>query len=88
MPALSNGYIGTVVNNESVYLNGFYNGREGRSHRVRVPAMNSIYAFFDSTDPNEIPMYTLDCRRGPPNAHLNNHFPHRHEMILVFQVST
>ncbi len=64
MPALSNGYIGTVVNNESVYLNGFYNGRNGRSHRVRVPAMNSIYAFFDSTDINEIPMYTLDCRRG------------------------
>jgi hypothetical protein len=43
---------------------GMYNGRNGKSHRVRIPAMNSVYALFDTIVSSPITTYTLDCRRG------------------------
>lgn len=50
------------MNNDSIYMNGLYNGLAERSHRVRIPAITSVYSYVPSTDIE--PTYTLDCRRG------------------------
>lgn len=34
------------------------------SHRVRLPAMNSLEVFINPLDRDEIPGFTLDCRKG------------------------
>lgn len=36
-PVMANGHIGFVPYGDSVYMNGFYNGFKGDSHRARIP---------------------------------------------------
>ena len=64
MPTLSNGYIGTTVKNSSIYVNGLYNGYQSKSHRVRVPSMTNIEAFFDLDSNFDARSYQFDSRRG------------------------
>lgn len=37
LPVLSNGQIGFVLFSDTIYVNGFYNGDKGLSHRARIP---------------------------------------------------
>ena len=34
------------------------------SHRARLPALNSVDVYLNAADYNEIPGFTLDCRKG------------------------
>ena len=64
MPALSNGFIGTTVKNNSIYVNGLYSGLHERSHRLRVPSMTAVEAYFSLETANEITSFHFDVRRG------------------------
>lgn len=64
MPHLSNGFVGTTAKNSSVYLNGLYNGNLGKSHRVRLPSMTAVDAFFPIDTEQEIITYNFDVRKG------------------------
>ncbi|ESN97174.1 hypothetical protein HELRODRAFT_193290 [Helobdella robusta] len=39
MPTLGNGYIGTTVYSDKMYLNGLFNGAGSQSHRAAIPAL-------------------------------------------------
>lgn len=39
MPTLGNGYIGTTVYSDSIFLNGLYSGEGAESHRAEIPAI-------------------------------------------------
>ncbi|CAF0704348.1 unnamed protein product [Brachionus calyciflorus] len=64
MPALSNGFLGTTAKNDSVYVNGLFNGAKEKSHRVRVPSMTAVNVYFSIYTDNDISTYHFDCRRG------------------------
>ena len=61
---MSNGYIGTVAKNSSVYLSGLYNGQGTLSHRARIPSMTAIKASIISYVTNEVKTFHFDCRKG------------------------
>lgn len=42
MASVGNGHVATTVYTDTVYMNGFYNGERGESHRARIPSMNNI----------------------------------------------
>lgn len=39
MPTLGNGYIGTTVYSDTMYLNGVFNGEGANSHKAAIPAL-------------------------------------------------
>lgn len=41
-PTLANGHVGFTVFDDTVYVNGVYNGRKGLSHRARIPNWSMI----------------------------------------------
>ena len=64
MPSLSNGFLGTVVKNSSVYVDGLFNGQDSESHRVRIPSMTAIDAVFSIDYYSEVNTYEFNCRSG------------------------
>lgn len=58
MPSLSNGHLGFVVFSDSVYMNAFYNGHGGLSHRARIPNFGNIQLVGDACK------YTFNVKYG------------------------
>ncbi|XP_077992893.1 protein-glucosylgalactosylhydroxylysine glucosidase-like [Glandiceps talaboti] len=65
MPSVGNGHIATVIYSNSTYINGVYNGKEGFSHRARLPSKNAIRVHFDEDVERELSRrYRLNVRNG------------------------
>ncbi|XP_064622222.1 protein-glucosylgalactosylhydroxylysine glucosidase-like [Lineus longissimus] len=66
MTSVGNGHVGTVVDSDTILMNGFYNGRGGHSHRARIPSM--VSCIIDRFEPrfNVEPrrLYTLNMMNG------------------------
>ena len=45
-------------------IKGLYNGLNERSHRVRIPALISVEAYFPIESANDIITYHFDARKG------------------------
>lgn len=43
---------------------GLYNGQNGKSHRVRIPSLTAVEAYFPLYDENDVITYHFDARRG------------------------
>lgn len=42
VPTLSNGHVGFVIFGDLLFMNGLYNGRNGQSHRAKIPNFSNI----------------------------------------------
>ncbi|CAG5116720.1 unnamed protein product [Candidula unifasciata] len=63
MPEVGNGHIATVVQSDTMFMNGLYNGYNKTSHRARIPS-TAGYSI-DKVLPAELTRsYTLDVGRG------------------------
>ncbi|CAG9784083.1 unnamed protein product [Diatraea saccharalis] len=62
MPSVGNGHVATNVFSDTVYMNGLYNGRGGRSHRARIPAYANVRLNSTLTHHPFKPVYSLDTR--------------------------
>ena len=58
-PTVANGYIGHVLYSRTVFVNGLYNGKQGKSHRAEVPV--EIPHLFPFNFNNN---FTLDMRKN------------------------
>ncbi|CAG5116719.1 unnamed protein product, partial [Candidula unifasciata] len=63
MPEVGNGHIATVVDSDTVLMNGLYNGANFSSHRARIPS-TSGYSINATTPANLQRLYSLDTGRG------------------------
>lgn len=61
MPVLANGHLGFTTFSDSVYMNGFYNGKMGLSHRARIPNYSNIQ--IKTCQLNKC-IYCLDTKTG------------------------
>ena len=61
---IANGYLGTVVYSDTVYMNGVYNGRLGDSHRARIPSTAAIEVKLASGAASQNETFKLDVERG------------------------
>lgn len=85
MPTLSNGNVGYTVFGDTVFMNGLYNGRNGLSHRARIPNYANLQFIYDNNDLLNDISYTLNVKTGTFETvqknndiklvHLN--YPHR-----------
>ncbi|XP_039273265.2 protein-glucosylgalactosylhydroxylysine glucosidase-like [Styela clava] len=67
-PTVANGYVGYRVYGETIYKNGLYNGREGNSHRARIPGTLPYVVKSSSTFETNGKVYKL----GSDNLYLLN----------------
>lgn len=65
-PVMANGHIGFVPYGDSVYMNGFYNGFKGDSHRARIPNYANVQfnPCSERNHRNSTCSYTLDINDG------------------------
>lgn len=61
LPTLSNGHLGFTVLSDEVYMNGLYNGKNGLSHRAKIPNFANILL---ADCLKQICKYTLNMKRG------------------------
>lgn len=101
MPTLSNGNLGFVVNGDSVYLTGVYNGHRSQSRRARIPNYANLQ-LANCANPETNPphcSYQLDMKLGrfrtvyndPSGAFRLVHdvYPHRyftHAVVNRFRI--
>ncbi|XP_064622218.1 protein-glucosylgalactosylhydroxylysine glucosidase-like isoform X2 [Lineus longissimus] len=66
MTSVGNGHVGTVIDSDTVLMNGLYNGRHGDSHRARIPSMVScnITGFHPHQPYKPRRAYTLNMMNG------------------------
>lgn len=67
MASVGNGHLATVVYNDSVFLNGLYNGRLGESRRARIPAEINVRVNFPPRGNQQRDVfrrYKLDMENG------------------------
>lgn len=84
MPNLSNGYIGFVVNSDTIYVAGVFNGNRGESHRARFPNYANVQ-LRPCAQSSSSCVYSLNVKDGSfVTEHENNDliasltvFPHR-----------
>ncbi|RVE43011.1 hypothetical protein evm_012323 [Chilo suppressalis] len=62
MASIGNGHVATNVFSDTVYMNGLYNGRAGRSHRARIPAYANVRLNSTLTHFPFKPVYSLNTR--------------------------
>ncbi|XP_077868939.1 protein-glucosylgalactosylhydroxylysine glucosidase-like [Saccoglossus kowalevskii] len=62
MATVANGYLGTIVYSENLYLNGFYNGRGLNSHRAKIPSPCNVRVSLPVLQCEEI--YRLDVKEA------------------------
>lgn len=63
-PAVGNGHIATIVNSDTVYMNGLYSGTETASHRASIPALISFEISFAEPKVPVMKTYSLDMGIG------------------------
>ena len=63
MPEVGNGHLATVVQGDTMFMNGLYNGKAGASHRARVPSPAS-YKMAAHRPEVMTRSYSLDLGRG------------------------
>lgn len=64
MPYVGNGHLASTVFDNSVFLNGLYNGEKTNSHRARVPNVHN-FSFFSNDDKGfQNTNYILDMEKG------------------------
>lgn len=66
-PVMANGHIGFVPYSDSVYMNGFYTGYRGESHRARIPNYANIQfepCTQQASETDVICSYALDIFNG------------------------
>ena len=60
---VGNGHLASTVFDTSIYVNGLYNGKEGESHRARIPNIHNF--FLNSPDGNfKDKQYVLHLKNG------------------------
>lgn len=64
MPSIGNGHIAANIFSDTVYINGLYNGRKGKSHRARIPNWANIRLNSTLTQQKHSPVYSLDTKEG------------------------
>lgn len=65
MPSIGNGHLAATIFGDTIYMNGLYNGRTGRSHRARIPNWANIRLNSTlSPHHNSLPVYSLDTKEG------------------------
>ncbi|XP_070540416.1 protein-glucosylgalactosylhydroxylysine glucosidase-like [Ptychodera flava] len=66
LPTVGNGHIAHVVYTDTLHVNGLYNGKEGGSHRARIPVKNAIrITIEDETDEKTAKRtHSLDVAKG------------------------
>ncbi|KAK0042299.1 acid trehalase-like protein 1 isoform X1 [Biomphalaria pfeifferi] len=63
IPEVGNGHIATVVQSDTILMNGLYNGRDKTSHRARIPSTSGYLVNWTSPSGLER-KYSLDIGRG------------------------
>lgn len=64
MPSIGNGHIAANIFSDTVYMNGLYSGKTGKSHRARIPNWANIRLNSTLTHHPYSPVYSLDTREG------------------------
>ncbi|KOB62597.1 Maltose phosphorylase, partial [Operophtera brumata] len=64
MPSIGNGHIAANIFSDTVYMNGLYNGKNGNSHRARIPNWGNIRLNSTLTHHPYSPVYSLDTKEG------------------------
>lgn len=62
-PEISNGHVATVVQTNTIYMNGLYNGPNVNSHRARIPSTAAVLVSFLSPT-NVTVRFQLDLERA------------------------
>lgn len=68
---IGNGHLATDIFSNTVYMNGFYNGNKGESHRARIPAWCNVRLNSTFGDTGLKPSYTLDTSSGVFQVHVD-----------------
>ena len=63
MASVGNGHVATVVDSDTVYMNGLYNGGRGESHRARIPSRINIHAIVPD-EGKTVHRFILDTEQG------------------------
>ncbi|XP_064602978.1 protein-glucosylgalactosylhydroxylysine glucosidase-like [Liolophura sinensis] len=63
-PTVGNGHIATVVNSDTIHMNGLYNGAQATSHRARIPALIAIEISIAAPKVPVIKTYSLEMGGG------------------------
>ncbi|CAL1536283.1 unnamed protein product [Lymnaea stagnalis] len=63
VPEVGNGHLATVVQSDTIFMNGLYNGANITSHRARIPS-TAGYSVTPVSPPGLTRKYTLDIGRG------------------------
>ena len=61
-PEIGNGHVATVVQTNTIFMNGLYNGASTDSHRARIPSTANI--FVNISNGNITGKFQLDMGRG------------------------
>lgn len=69
MPSIGNGHLATTVFSDTVYMNGLYNGLNGRSHRARIPNWANIR--LSSLATHHLPVYSLNTKEAVFNMRVD-----------------
>ncbi|XP_053605978.1 protein-glucosylgalactosylhydroxylysine glucosidase [Plodia interpunctella] len=64
MPSIGNGHIATNIFSDTIYMNGVYNGKKGKSHRARIPAWANIRLNSTLTHSPYSTLYSIDTKEG------------------------
>ena len=93
-PTISNGYIGHVMFSDHLFMNGLFNGKQGHSHKAKVPIKTPKIM---SLAPNASNFYTVDLFLNlfeevtfDPNGNIYTLLAFAHSIysrLLVFQLS-
>ncbi|XP_077296187.1 protein-glucosylgalactosylhydroxylysine glucosidase-like [Arctopsyche grandis] len=68
---IGNGHLATDIFSNTVYMNGFYNGNKGESHRARIPAWCNVRLNSTIGETGLKPSYTLDTSSGVFQVHVD-----------------
>lgn len=63
MPTIGNGHVAFTIGQRNVYMNGFYNGERGESHRARIPNFANILIPYCENAIDECE-YAMDAKNG------------------------
>lgn len=62
--SVGNGHVATTIYTDTVYMNGFYNGERGESHRARIPSGSNIRVKLDEGVTPATQSFALDVEKG------------------------
>lgn len=64
MPYVGNGHLASTIFDNSIYLNGLYNGAKTDSHRARVPNVHNFSFVSHDREGFQNSKYTLNMHQG------------------------